>query len=147
MNNIKYSSLLILLASFSCADNLAQKEQWKQEIVEAEESFAALALDEGISTAFLTYASEDAVLSRNNQIIDGRENIKIWFESRPHAAGSSLSWKPDFVDVSSSGDLGYTYGKYQFTSLDSLGNPQTSSGIFHTVWKRQKDGSWKFVWD
>ena len=58
-----------------------------------------------------------------------------------------LVWKPDYVDVSESGDLAYTYGKYTFTSRDSTGRKVVSKGIFHTVWKRQEDGSWKFVWD
>ena len=57
------------------------------------------------------------------------------------------SWKPDFVDVSSSGDLGYTYGQYTFIRLDSIGNETASQGIFHTVWKRQSDGNWRFVYD
>jgi ketosteroid isomerase-like protein len=68
-------------------------------------------------------------------------------EERPQTPGSSLVWKPDYVDVSKSGDLGYTYGTYNYTSLDSLGNEQSSSGVFHTVWKRQEDSSWKFVSD
>jgi ketosteroid isomerase-like protein len=49
--------------------------------------------------------------------------------------------------VSACGDLGYTWGSYTFTATDSLGATHRSEGIFHTVWKRQPDGSWKFVWD
>ena len=26
-------------------------------------------------------------------------------------------------------------------------DPSSEEGVFHTVWKRQPDGSWKFVWD
>jgi len=59
----------------------------------------------------------------------------------------SLVWEPDFVDVSASGDLAYTYGKFIYTLTDSLGKDQVMEGIFHTVWKRQTDGTWKFVWD
>jgi len=58
-----------------------------------------------------------------------------------------LEWAPDFVDVSSSGDLAYTYGKFTFSFKDSLGNKVENKGIFHTVWKRQSNGEWKFVWD
>ena len=59
----------------------------------------------------------------------------------------NLSWKPDFVDVSASGDLGYTYGHFTYSYTDSTGTIMESSGVFHTVWKRQADGSWLFVWD
>jgi ketosteroid isomerase-like protein len=56
-----------------------------------------------------------------------------------------LTWSPDFIDVSASGDMAYTYGKYNYTTTDSLGNVSEIEGIFHTVWKRQADGNWKFV--
>jgi len=43
--------------------------------------------------------------------------------------------------------MGYTYGKYIWSSTDPAGKPITFNGIFHTVWKKQPDGSWKYVWD
>lgn len=43
--------------------------------------------------------------------------------------------------------MAFTYGDYVFTSLDTLGNKKENKGILHTVWRRQNDGSWKFVWD
>ena len=43
--------------------------------------------------------------------------------------------------------MAYTYGEYEFTSLDTLGKSKVSKGIFHTVWKRQGDGTWKYVYD
>lgn len=147
MNKVKLVVYCTFLFLLSCSQNPDNQEKWKKEVVEAEQSFAKMALEKGIAEAFIEYASEDAVLSRNNEIISGIENIKTWFESRPQAEGSTLVWEPDFVDVSASGDLAYTYGKYTYTSLDSLGNEKKNSGIFHTVWKRQDDGNWKFVWD
>ncbi len=123
-------------------------DQWKKEIIEAERAFAAMAKAEGIPEAFLAYAADSAVLMRNNSLVIGKAQMAEFFQSQ---AGSStemsLSWDPDFVDVSSSGDLGYTYGKFVFTRTDSTGVKQEGTGVFHTVWKRQQDGSWKFVWD
>ena len=37
----------------------------------------------------------------------------------------------------------HSYGKYIWTSKDASGKEEISKGIFHTVWKKQKDGSWK----
>ena len=121
--------------------------RWKQEIVNTEHEFAEMAKNEGISKAFLTFA-DDAVLMRNNNLIIGKEALERSFESSKSNSGEvSLSWEPDFVDVSISGDLGYTYGRYLYTFIDSVGNVQLDSGIFHTVWKRQPSGEWRFVWD
>jgi len=103
---------------------------------------------EGIEKAFLNYADDNAVLERNDVLIKGKRSIAQSFKDLPSSSTKvSLTWKPDFVDVSNAGDLGYTYGKYKYTSIDSLGKKHEAEGIFHTVWKRQPDGKWKYVWD
>ncbi len=144
-NQIKLLFLIAMLM-FACTSNEEQMEKWKKEIVETEKEFSALAQSEGISRAFLAYAAEEAVLMRDNVVVKGKEAIKEIMEAG-FQENASLSWKPDFVDVSSSGDLGYTYGKFIYMLTDSLGNENVMEGVFHTVWKRQADGSWKFVWD
>jgi ketosteroid isomerase-like protein len=78
--------------------------------------------------------------------VKGKKEIEKWFDNRSYT-GAELTWEPEFVDISSSGDLGYTYGYYQFKAIGKDGKPILDSGIFHTVWKLQPDGSWKFVWD
>lgn len=107
-----------------------------------------MAQKEGIAKAFVAYAAEDAVLLRNNSLIIGIDSLRENFNRQKSQPGKvSLSWKPDFVDVASSGDLGYTYGKYVYTTTDSTGTKNAVEGVFHTVWKRQADGKWKYVWD
>ena len=143
------NSLLYLILSFlllnSCTTETKTDsiEKWKQEIRQAEEDFANMAAAKGIHDAFINFAAEDAVLKRRSLII-GKEAIDRHLEK---STSKNLSWSPDFIDVSASGDLGYTYGKYVYKYTDSIGIPLEDTGIFHTVWKRQSDGSWKFVWD
>ena len=146
--------LLLILVSFlsltSCNKNMDHelRDKWKHEILEAEKNFAQMAAEEGITKAFLTYAAEDAVLMRDEKLIIGKEELKEYFTNQASAANSiSLTWTPDFVDVSSSGDLGYTYGQYNVSVTDSVGAVKEHQGVFHTVWKRQEDNTWKFVWD
>jgi ketosteroid isomerase-like protein len=123
-------------------------EKWKDEIVETEKNFATMAEENGIPEAFISYAAEDAVLMRNNKLVVGKQDLIRYLENQPaKVKDEHLSWKPDFVDVSTSGDLGYTYGHYIYSYTDSTGTTIENSGVFHTVWKRQEDGSWKFVWD
>lgn len=119
-------------------------EKWKQEILDTEQSFAKMAREEGIHKAFITYSAEDAVLMRNNDLVVGKKKIDLFYEKQ---TSKGLTWTPDFVDVAVSGDLGYTYGHYTFSVMDSIGNTTVDKGVFHTVWKRQSDGGWKFVWD
>lgn len=142
------SILSMLLLSCSSGNDDSNVEKWKQEIIETEKAFAEMAKTEGIPKAFLTYAAEEAVLMRNNTLISGKDAIKNSFGNQDPGTGSvELAWEPDFVDVSGSGDLGYTYGKYTYSVTDSSGAVKLDSGIFHTVWKRQSNGNWRFVWD
>ena len=119
----------------------------KAEVSKAEEDFKTLSQTKGIQEAFYTFADDNAVIKRENDtLIQGKENIKSYYNNAQYKK-ATVTWKPDFVDVSADGTLAYTYGKYVWTVSDSLGNKKEFKGRFHTVWKKQKDGSWKYVWD
>jgi len=122
--------------------------KWKEEIRQTEENFAKMVKISGIKEAFLVYADSDAVLLRNNKLYKGEKSIMEYFEKQKLSGTNViLEWKPNFIDVAESGELAYTYGKYTYSYIDSSGQKTEDKGIFHTIWKRQTDGKWKFVWD
>ncbi|MFZ4455203.1 MAG: YybH family protein [Bacteroidales bacterium] len=138
---------LILITLFSCkSTSHIAIENSKREIVEAEKAFAELTKKEGVAAAFLAFADEHAVLNRNDKLVKGKSEMETHF-AKQSLKITSLTWTPDFVEVAASGDLGYTYGEYQITYLNKEGKEVSDKGIFHTVWKKQADGKWKFVWD
>jgi ketosteroid isomerase-like protein len=51
-----------------------------------------------------------------------------------------LTWTPVGADISVSGDLGYTYGNYEFSSIEKDGKPLVEYGKYSTIWKKQRDG-------
>jgi len=97
----------------------------KDEIVQTERDFASMAKSRGLSEAFSYYADSSACVNRGSYVIHGKDSIRIFYTS-PRYKDVLLEWKPDFVEVSASADLGYTYGKYTFTALDSAGNKTES---------------------
>ncbi len=123
-----------------------QMEEWKAEIRAVEKAFNDMAQEEGLINAFEYYAAEDGVIQRSKKIIKGKQDIRAWYEKdvRPN---ETLTWTPTFVDVSESGDMAYTYGDFVFTYPDTSGAMKENKGIFHTIWKRQANGQWRFVWD
>jgi ketosteroid isomerase-like protein len=144
--------MIAVLIFISCneagkTDNISLKEKARSEIADAEKDFEKLAAEKGIAEAFWFYADSAAVIKRQHDtLIHGRVNIRKYYSSEFYNS-ASVKWSPDFIDVSDDGNMGYTYGRYVWQSKDSSGNTSEFTGVFHTVWKRQNDGSWKYVWD
>jgi len=146
---MRHLSLIFLPFVLLACDNAPSTEQltaWKTEIITIETQFDAMAQKKGLEKAFEFYAAEDGAIRRGKKVITGKSAIADWY-AKDVQPNEKLTWKPTFVDVSSAGDMAYTYGDYVFSSTDSLGVKKESKGIFHTVWKRQLDGSWRFVYD
>jgi ketosteroid isomerase-like protein len=125
----------------------SRKKDFEKEVHDAEKAFEKMASEKGIAEAFYFYADENAVIKRQNDtLIKGRDNIRNYYAGQ-NLKNATVNWTPDFISVSENGDLAYTYGKYIWTNKNDKGELKTATGVFHTVWKRQKDGSWKYVWD
>jgi len=136
------------LLFYSCkTEPVNLHEKAREEITQAEKDFEKMAAEKGIAEAFWHFADSNATIKRQNDtLIKGKENIKNYY-SAPYFKTASVKWSPDHVEASETGDMGYTYGKYKWQSKDSSGKVDEAKGVFHTVWKKQKDGSWKYVWD
>jgi len=141
-------SILLILTFCACSNSTGDRStNAKEEITKAEHDFQQMAAEKGIGYAFEFFADSNAVIRRlGDSLIRGKAAIGSFY-SAPVFKKASLSWSPEAVVASESGDLGYTYGHYTWLAKDSTGKLNASHGLFHTVWKKQKDGSWKFVWD
>jgi len=137
--------ILALLVFNSCSQKTSLKPM-KEEIIATEIAFAKMAKEVGVKEAFLEFAADSAVLNRNGKIIKGKQQIATYFDSQT-LQNVSLEWEPEFVEVAKAGDMAYTYGPFTFSAFSAEGEPKTASGYFHTVWKKQEDGSWKFIYD
>ncbi|WP_421874735.1 YybH family protein [Marinoscillum sp.] len=138
--------LIALILAFIGACSNPPREKIIQEVLSVEKAFNDYAHEHGVKAAFLHFAADDAVIVRNNKVYQGHEAIASYFDSSS-LVGVQLIWEPTFVECSSSGDLAYTYGSYEFQALEISGDTINATGIFHTVWKKQKNGEWKFVYD
>jgi ketosteroid isomerase-like protein len=99
------------------------------------------------SQGYLSYYADDAVEVPNGApLIQGKVNIAKTMAFLDDKT-NHLTWTPVGADISAFGDLGYTYGTYEFTSNGKDGKPVVDHGKYTSVWKKQKDGSWKVVLD
>jgi ketosteroid isomerase-like protein len=91
--------------------------------------------------AWADFADEDAVLPAGK----GKVAIGAYYDKVYARPGYSLSWRPDFAKVV--GDVGVSSGHFESHSLDAAGHDKHGHGTYVTVWARQKDGGWRYVWD
>jgi ketosteroid isomerase-like protein len=134
------------LAGQSATDTtLAKFQMEKNALMQVDRDFATMATDSGIANAFVYFAADSAaMLRRGSAPLVGRDTIRTLFADE---AGTTLKWAPYFSDIASSNDLGYTLGSSQYIYNDSTGAQKISYGYYVTIWKKQRDGSWKYVLD
>lgn len=102
-------------------------------VVAAERAFAADGLALGVQAAFLKHAAPEGVVLNPEPVLAHA----VYGEPRPK--GPPLVWWPLWAGISRSGDLGFTTGPYTYD-----GRPQA---WYFTVWARQRDGGWKWLFD
>ena len=124
--------------------NAVQMEKYRQEIRQADLDFCRMAKEKGIGPAFIHFAAADAILLRQQPIV----GIRAVRELYAKASGTArLQWEPLRVDAAASGDIGYSVGKWTMSGRDKEGKEAFAYGAYMTIWKRQADGSWKYVFD
>jgi ketosteroid isomerase-like protein len=111
-----------------------------------EGEFMKAALEKG-SQGYMSYYADDAVeVPNGGPLIQGKVNIAKGMGFLDDK-NNQLVWTPVGADISASSDLGYTYGTYEFHSKDKDSKAAVEYGKYTSIWKLQKDGSWKVVLD
>ena len=109
------------------------------ELMRADSSFSAMSVRQGAKPAFLAYATEEAIsFGGGPGINEGRQAVGAAFDAFP--ADAVLAWWPVAAVIAESGDLGCTVGEAKIESLKQYSK-------YLTIWRRQRDGGWKFVAD
>jgi ketosteroid isomerase-like protein len=93
------------------------------------------------------FEENGSMLGPNAPIVSGKEAIAKNLSQFFAIPAVKLTWLADKADVARSGELGYTSGTYQMTFSDPTGKTVSDKGKYVTVWKKQKDGSWKVALD
>ena len=144
----KILSLLITLSILSSCNFFKKSPKSANKLIDenikmmdADKAFSKLSEDKGMKTAFMEYIDSNGVLLRPNQLpIVGANAID--YLSMQLDTEYTLVWEPKGGGIAQSGDLGYTYGVYKMQpkTIDSI-----MYGTYVSIWKKQNDGSWRFV--
>jgi ketosteroid isomerase-like protein len=114
--------------------------------MDADREFARVTAEKGVDGWVEFFAENGAMLPAGRPLVRGKQDIQNLMNPSFEDQSFSLVWEPTEADISASGDLGYTIGRYESTAAAADGTT-TTLGKYVTIWKKQPDGSWKVVVD
>jgi ketosteroid isomerase-like protein len=117
------------------------------QIMKADADFAQAVADKN-RERFLSFLADVTTFNGGSQTeLHGRDAvIKDWSDFFA-PDGPTLSWTPTHGEVVGAGDLGYTTGRSLFRGKGPDGKMVERRGEYLTVWRKQRDGSWKVIFD
>lgn len=120
----------------------------EEAMLAADRAFNDMAQKDGVAAAFAAYAAPDARMFRGEEkIVSGPAEIEALMAEQ-YVAGGSLTWAPTEAVSSADGTLGFTHGRWTYTSPKAEdGTSKTALGSYVSVWAKQPDGTYKFSVD
>ena len=142
---MKYlTTALITITLFSCKNNTTETTQ---QLINADKKWCERASQIGFSRSRVEYAdSNQLTLLDGDMPLIGIKEAEKFAASHPDTS-FSITWKPVRAELATSGDMGYTFGGWTVKTKKKDGTDTTFYGDYLTVWKKQADGSWKYVAD
>ncbi len=113
-------------------------------MVATERAFSQASAEKGTRDSFLLFIADDGILFRPSAVLGKKwllEHPVPLVENRP-----LLSWQPTFAYMAAAGDMGYTFGPWEYKQNIKDQKP-SAFGHFITMWKKQADGAWRFAID
>src|SRR5438477_10753536 len=129
---------VIALGLTACAATPAQDNAMS--LARAESAFAAHSVREDMRAAFLANFADEGVLP-----LAAWTRANDYLRERP-APPIVLEWRPVFVEVAASGEMGVSTGPSRITRKADAASAPTF-GQFVSVWRRGSDGAWKVAVD
>ena len=144
MKNLRLALILLFVALPSAP--AADREKLKTELARREDAFCAMAKEQGLLAAFTHFAAPDvAFVDTDPRKWRGPAAVRERLGT--DQPGVTLTWSALFTDVSDDGTLGYNWGRYESRRPGPKGKEVVRGGFFLTIWKRQPDGTWRYVMD
>ena len=141
---IFFISILFLV---SCAQQKIDKKAEGEKIMQLSKEWSKVASEGNVEKTVQYWANDAVVISAGQPVYNGKQAIQKMVEESYKMPGFRISWQPQSVEVSESGDMAYLLENSQISFTDSTGHPIMINNKAVSIWRKQADGSWKNVVD
>jgi ketosteroid isomerase-like protein len=150
MMNLKRPTIFLFLVCFltltQACSNKIDMDKELDNLLQTDMEFSEFSIENGAAEAFRMYLMEKAVqLPSGQNPILGRD--KIYEDMLKTGSDYTLSWEPQDGEVSSSRDMGYTWGIYTLSFQSDSGENQSQKGKYLNVWRKDNQGNWRVIID
>lgn len=140
-------SVLLVLTIISCSQPKVDKQAEGEKVMQISKEWSEVASSGNVEKTVSYWADNAVLMSSGQPPLNGKQAIKQMVEESFKVPGFRISWQPQSVEVSESGDMAYIIENSQVAFNDSTGNTVTLNNKAVTIWKKQSDGTWKNVVD
>jgi ketosteroid isomerase-like protein len=115
-------------------------------LMEADRAFDRETAARGLD-GWMSWFAGDARIETGKDVIEGKDALREYYSRMFAQREYRIRWWPVHADISSDGTLGFTFGRALISWRDETGVEQKRESRYTTLWRKQKDGAYKVVFD
>ena len=135
--------IVMLVTVLGCNQTKVDKMADGEKIMQLSKDWSQTVATKDLEKIVSYWADDAFVMQPGQPPLKGKQAIRQMVEESFKIPGFSISWQPESVEVSDSGDMAYMIENAQVTFTDSTGKQVIHHNKAVSIWRKQADGSWK----
>lgn len=143
----KITIILLAIVIYSCNEKKPDNKAEGEKVMQLSREWSQIASTGDVEKTAGYWADDALLISAGQPTLEGKRAIRQMVEESYKIPGFRISWQPQRVEVSESGDMAYIIENSQVSYNDSTGKTITQNNKAVSIWRKQPDGTWKNVVD
>ena len=139
----RITTSLLVIAIVGCNQQKVDTKLEGEKVMKLSREWSEVASTGDVEKTVSYWADDAFVMSAGQPPLKGKPAIRQMVEESYKMPGFRISWQPQSVEVSKSGDMAYMIENSQVSITDSTGKPVILRNKSVSIWRKQPDGSWK----
>jgi uncharacterized protein (TIGR02246 family) len=140
---IRIATVLLVLTVTSCNQQKVDTKAEGEKVMQLSKEWSQAASAGDVEKIVEYWADDAVVMSAGEPVLSGKQAIRKMVEESYKMPGFRISWQPQSVVVSESGDMAYLIENSQVSFTDSTGKPVTINNKAVSIWRKQAGGLWR----
>ena len=134
----------VMLCGFAISA-FAQADAVKEALLKADRDFNQATQQHRLD-GWMQFMDDYGVVDRGKPVV-GKDDIRAELKEDWDNPDFHLTWEPDEAYAFPNHRSGYTRGHWTLNTKDKEGKSFTLTGQYLTIWRQNKQGEWKIIWD